>query len=104
MMQEMETRARDLGQHTLALGAAEEAEPFYLSCGFHANLFIQLPEPDSVERLEALNEGYEIVWKAEQEGQSKLMLQTPEIDKALQGKYNQAFPNCYTQYVFIKHI
>lgn len=104
MMQEVEKRSRELGQDTLILGSLEEAESFYLSCGFQPNLFIQLSEPDSVERLEALNEGYEVVWKAEQEGFSKLMLRTPEIDRALQEKYNRAFPNCYTQYVFIKFL
>ena len=104
MMEEVETRARELGQNTLILGALEEAEPFYLSCGFQPHLFIQLPEPDSVGRLETLKERYEIVWKAEQEGWSKLMLRTPKIDKRLQEKYGQMFPNSYTQYVFIKRI
>ncbi len=104
MMRELETHAKALGQNTLILGALEEAEFFYLNCGYQPNLFIQLHEPDSVGRLEALNEGYEIAWKAEQNGKSKLMLQMAGIDKGLQKKYNQAFPNCYTQYVFIKHI
>ena len=104
MIREVETRAKEIGQSTLILGAAEEAEPFYLSCGFQPNLFIQLPEPDSVGRLESLNEVYEIAWKAEQEGWSRLMLRTPEIAKPLQQKYEQEFPTCYTQYVFIKHL
>ena len=104
MMQEVEIRARELDQNTLILGAREEAEPFYLSCGFQPNLFIQLPEANSVERLESLNEKYEVVWQAEQDDWSRLMLRTPVIDKNLQRKYDQEFPNCYIQYVFIKHI
>lgn len=104
MMREVETRAKEIGQKTLILGAVEEAEPFYLSCGFQPNLFVQLPEPDSAGRLESLNEAYSIAWKAEQEGWSKLLLRTPEIDRGLQKKYEQVFPNCSTQYVFTKHI
>ena len=104
MMKVVETRAREMGQNTLILGAREEAEPFYLSCGFQPNLFIQLPESDSVERLKALNEQYKVIWESQQEGWSRLMLRTPQIDKALQRRYEQEFPACYTQYVFIKHI
>jgi len=104
MMQEVETRAKEIGQNTLVLGAVEEAEPFYLSCGFQPNLFIQLPELGGVERLESMNEEYDVIWKAEREGWSRLMLRTPGIDKGLQRKYDQAFPNCSTQYVFTKHV
>lgn len=104
MMQEVETRAKEIGQNTLILGAVAEAEPFYLSCGFQPNLFIQLPEPGAVERLESMNEEYDVIWKAEQEGWSRLMLRTPGIDKGLQRKYDQGFPNCSTQYVFTKHV
>jgi hypothetical protein len=104
MMREVESRAKELDQHTLVLGAAEEAEPFYLSCGFQPNLFIQLPEPNLVERLESLNEEYDAIWKAEQGGWSRLMLQTSEIDKGLQRKCEQEFPTCHAGYVFIKHM
>ena len=104
MMQEVETRAKALEQHTLILGAREEAEPFYLSCGFRPNLFIQLPESDAVARLKTLNEQYEVEWEEEREGWSRLMLRTPQIDKPLQRKYKQVFPGCFTQYVFIKQV
>jgi GNAT superfamily N-acetyltransferase len=104
MMREVETQAKALGQHTLILGAREEAEPFYLSCGFRPNLFIQLPEPEAVARLKALNEQYEVEWEEEREGWSKLMLRTPQIDKPLQRTYEQVFPGCFTQYVFIKQV
>jgi len=104
MMRELESQAKALRQDTILLGALEEDELFYVRCGYQPNLFIQLHEPDSVERLEALNEGYAVVWKDERNGKSKLMLQMATIDKRLQKKYDQAFPNCYTQYVFIKHI
>jgi hypothetical protein len=32
------------------------------------------------------------------------MLQTPEIDRGLERKYEQEFPSCCTAYVLVKHI
>jgi GNAT superfamily N-acetyltransferase len=104
MMKEVERQAKRLGQTTLILGAREEAESFYLSCGFQPNLFIQLSEPGSVEKLKSLNKQYEVIWESEEGGWSKLMLRTPTIDKGLQREYDRRFPNCATQYVFIKQI
>ncbi len=104
MMRQLEANAKELGQDSLLLGAREEAAPFYVSCGFQPHLFIQLHEPDSLARLQALNEGYEIAWQSEENGKSKLMLRMARVDKDLQHKYEQTFPNCYTQYVFIKNI
>ena len=104
MMDEVVAAAKALGQTTLILGAREDAEPFYLSCGYEPNLFIQLHEPDRAEALKALNETYEVIWEREGDGWSRLMLRTPVIDKDLQHRYDRAFPNCHTLYVFIKHI
>lgn len=104
MMREVEHRAKETGRTTLILGGREEAESFYLSCGFQPNLFIQLPEPDSAERLRSLNQQYEVVWESQQDGWSRLMLRTPHIDKGLQQEYQLRFPGCSTQYVFVKHI
>ena len=104
MLEALEEAAKGAGRSTLILGARQEAEPFYLSCGFQPNLFIQLPEPDALERLKALNEGYEVLWEGQEEGSSKLMLRTPQISRSLQLKYEQTFPSCNTQYVFIKHL
>jgi len=104
MLAEVERQAKAMGQTTLLLGALEEAEDFYLSCGFQPFLFIQYPEPAQVNQLKALNTKYEVVWEAQEEGWSKLMLRTPQIDKALQVAYEREFPNCSTQTVFIKTI
>ena len=104
MMRELDAQAEHMGQHTLILGSLEDAEPFYLSCGFQPNLFIQLPESRAVTRLKALNDRYTVVWEAEQEGWSRLMLRTPQVDRSLQQKYAQHFPACSTQYVFIKKL
>jgi GNAT superfamily N-acetyltransferase len=104
MMKEVETRVKEMGQSTLILGALEEAEPFYLSCGFQPNLFIQLPEPNSVEKLKSLKQQYEVIWESQEDNYSRLMLRTPQIDKTLEKGYGEHFPGCVTQYVMIKHI
>jgi DNA-binding CsgD family transcriptional regulator/N-acetylglutamate synthase-like GNAT family acetyltransferase len=104
MLAEVERQAKALGQHTLILGALEEAEDFYLSCGYQPFLFIQYPEPAYVGQLKALNTKYVVAWEAQDEGWSKLMLRTPQIDRALQASYESTFPNCATQTVFIKEI
>jgi GNAT superfamily N-acetyltransferase len=77
MMREVEKQAKDIGQSTLILGSREEAEAFYLSCGFQPNLFVQLPVSGSAKKLRSLNEKYEVIWETQQEGWSKLMLHTP---------------------------
>ena len=104
MLAEVERQAKALGHTTLILGALEEAEDFYLSCGYQPFLFIQYPEPAFVGQLKALNTKYAVAWEAQEEGWSKLMLRTPQIDKALQAAYEREFPNCATQTVFIKEI
>ena len=104
MLAEVGRQAKALGQTTLLLGAFEEAEDFYLSCGFQPFLFVQYPEPAQVGQLKALNTKYAVAWEAQEEGWSKLMLRTPQIDKALQAAYESEFPNCNTQMVFIKTI
>ncbi|MCL5995793.1 MAG: GNAT family N-acetyltransferase [Chloroflexi bacterium] len=104
LLAEIERQASALGQHTLILGALEEAENFYLHCGYQPHLFVQYPEPAYVSQLKALNQHYAVAWEAQEDGWSKLMLRTPKIDKALQASYERQFPNCATQTVFIKTI
>jgi DNA-binding CsgD family transcriptional regulator/N-acetylglutamate synthase-like GNAT family acetyltransferase len=104
MLAEVERQAKALGQTTLILGALEEAEEFYLSCGYQPFLFIQYPEPAFVSQLKTLNTQYAVAWEAQDDGWSKLMLRTPQIDKVLQASYESTFPNCSTQTVFIKEI
>lgn len=104
MMREVEAQAVALDRHTLILAAREEAEPFYLSCGYRPNLFVQLPEGYAVARLKALQDTYGFVWEWEDSGASKLMLGLPQIDRPLQRRYEQAFPLCHTQVVFTKQV
>lgn len=105
MMNVLEVQSQQMGYTTLILGSAEEAEPFYLKCGFDAHLFVQMPEPVFVAQLKALNTAHAVVWEAQNDdGWSKLMLRTPKIDRDLQQRYEQVFPSCATQTVFIKQI
>jgi GNAT superfamily N-acetyltransferase len=104
MMQELEKQAKGMGQHTLILGALEDAEAFYLSCRFQPNLFIQVPGLNAGDQLQSLNVKYEVMGSWEQDGWSRLTLRTPTIDKGLQREYERRFPDCATQYVFMKHI
>lgn len=104
MLDEVERQAKVLRQSTLILGATEDAEPFYLACGFKPHLFVQFPEASYLPQLRALNRKYDIVWEAQDGGWSRLMLRTPAIDKTLQHAYESQFPNCATQTVFIKEI
>ncbi len=104
MLAEVERQSRALGQTTLLLGSLEEAESFYLDCGFQPNLFIQYAGAGGLEALKPLRGEYAIAWQAEDGGWARLMLRTPQIDKALQHAYEETFPGCYTQYVFIKNL
>jgi GNAT superfamily N-acetyltransferase len=104
MMQRIEAEARKLNQTTLILGARQEAEEFFLHCGFRPNLFIQLPEMGQVARLKHLNHQYPVIWESEEGKWTRLMLATPQVDRNLQAAYENQLPNCHTQYVFIKEI
>jgi predicted N-acetyltransferase YhbS len=104
MMQREEEEAKKIGQNTLILGSRQEAEGFYLKCGFRPNLFIQFPGAGQAERLKRLNEKYLVIWEAEEGEWTRLMLATPQVDRQLQTAYETQFPECYTQYVFIKEI
>jgi DNA-binding CsgD family transcriptional regulator len=67
-------------------------------------LFVQYPEAVFVGQLRALNTKYAVAWEAQEEGWSKLMLRTPQIDRVLQAAYECEFPACSTQTVFIKEL
>jgi GNAT superfamily N-acetyltransferase len=104
MMDEIEKQTGETGRHTLILAAREDAEPFYLACGYQPHLFVQYPEAGYLPQLRALNRTYDIAWEGQDGGWSRLMLRTPAIDKTLQHAYESQFPNCATQTVFIKQV
>jgi predicted N-acetyltransferase YhbS len=104
MMQHIEEEAKKLNQTTLILGALQNAESFYIRCGYRPNLFIQFAEMGQLERLKQLNPQYQVVWEAEEGKWTRLMLATPQVDRNLQAAYDKQFPGCFTQYVFIKEI
>lgn len=104
LMKEIEERSRRMNYNALVLGARQEAEQFYLSCSFIPQLFIQAKVPTTLEQLRSLNEKYPEAGSSESEGWVRLMLKTPTIDHELQLKYDEQFPGCSTQTVFIKKI
>jgi GNAT superfamily N-acetyltransferase len=104
MMDRIEGEAQKLGQTTLILGSRQEAEGFYLRCGFRPNLFIQLAQAGRLEQLKRHNHRYPVIWEMEDSTDTRLMLATPQVDKDLQASYEEHFPGCNTQYVFIKEI
>lgn len=104
MMFLLEISALANGVHTLALGAVQSAEGFYIKCGFTPFLFIQTTPPHSLEAMQALNTKYREVWSYDDGIDIRLMLETGGIDRELQHAYDMAFPGCSTQTVFIKII
>jgi GNAT superfamily N-acetyltransferase len=104
LLSELEHRAAKLGFHHLGLGAREEAEGFYLKCGYTPFLFIQARKPVTLNELRAINTKYDEVWSYEDDTDVRLMLMTPIIDKNLQHIYDSAFPGCSTQTTFDKRV
>ncbi len=102
MMEREEAAGLALGYHAFILGARQDAEPFYLSCGYTPNLFIQVFAPGKLEEMKRLNPGYPVIWEDDSEGLSKLMIRPPAIDRELQAAYDRVYPGCGTQYVFTK--
>lgn len=89
---------------TLILGAVEDAEGFYIKCGFSPFLFVQTKPPYTLADLQALNLRYPEVWSYDDGTDIRVMLDTRGIDRELQRSYEAAFPGCSTQTVFIKRI
>jgi GNAT superfamily N-acetyltransferase len=104
LLKELEKRAAVKGHHFLVLGALEEAEGFYLKCGYVPHLFVQAKPPLTLEKLRSFNEKYEEAWTYDDGTDIRLCLATKGIDRELQHKYNQTFPECSTQTLFTKWV
>lgn len=104
LLDELERRARARGVHMLTLGAVESAEDFYLKCGYAPLLFVQTKPPHTLEALRALSAGCREAWSFDDGADIRLMLITDGIDRNLQHRYDEAFPGCSTQTVFVKGI
>ncbi|MEJ6952300.1 hypothetical protein [Natronospora cellulosivora (SeqCode)] len=92
----------DKGFKVLALGTGgglkiSPAERFYLSCAFVPNLFVQAKTPTTLDKLRSLNKKYDEIWGYTGEEDIRLMLYTPVIDKELEEKYKNSYPDCNTQ-------
>jgi len=104
LLHELENRCLKLGIGFLCLGALEEAEEFYLKCGYQPNLLIQAKKPVTLDELRRENAVYAEEWTFEDEVDVRLCLRTPAIDKQLQRHYNESFPGCSTQTFFVKSL
>jgi AraC-like DNA-binding protein/N-acetylglutamate synthase-like GNAT family acetyltransferase len=102
LITELASRVKEHGHPIIALGARQEAEGFYLSCGFTPTLFLQ-SKKHSLAELRAVNRSYDELWgvEADSGGWAKLMLKTPVIDEELKRRYDQLFEDCVPQTVFL---
>ena len=105
LMNELVKQVKESGRHTIALGALEESEDFYIKCGFSPNLFLQ-SKKHTLDELRALNTEYKEIWglESDENGWCKLMLKTPAIDHALQQKYDETFDDCVPQTIFLMNV
>ena len=99
---ELEKRVMDRGHHFIVLGALEAAEGFYLKCGYTPHLFIQGKRPLTLEKLRTLNDRYDEAWSYDNGTDIRLCIDTRGIDRELQHKYDETFPECSTQTLFTK--
>lgn len=99
---ELENRARALRYDSLSLGSAEGAETFYVNLGYTGTLLIQ-SELYDIDTLKSLNTEYEVVFARVYEGSvNQLCLRVPNIDRALQRKYEEGLPGYGTLMMFKK--
>ena len=104
LLHELEDRCRKRGIDFLCLGSREEAEGFYLKCGYQPNLLIQAKKPVTLDELRRENAVYAEEWTFEDEVDVRLCLRTPAIDKQLERHYDETFPGCSTQTFFVKSL
>jgi GNAT superfamily N-acetyltransferase len=104
LIKELEKRVLARGHHFIVIGALEAAEGFYLKCGYTPHLFIQSRPPLTLENLRLLNDRYDEAWSYDDGTDIRLCIQTKGIDRELQHKYDEAFPDCSTQTLFTKYI
>lgn len=104
----LEEAARDTGQSRLLLGAREEAEAFYLRCGFEPLLFVQVDGGDSARRLDGFLGGESasraVVWKDLRAGLSKAVLLVGHLDTHLQKRVESELSGSNVGYLFTKEI
>lgn len=102
LMLEAERRVKALGYHSIVLGSVEGAEGFYEKLGYKGSLLIQ-SEIHSIDELKSFNKKYEVIYTNVYEGTvNQVCLRLPFVDREFQRKYEEAFPECYTQMVFGK--
>jgi AraC-like DNA-binding protein/GNAT superfamily N-acetyltransferase len=104
LVKEMEKRAKALGYSLLAAGAMPEEESLWQECGYTGLLLIQ-SEKNRVEELRALNPGLKEINARVYDGNvNQLFLEIPAPDRALEKKYEEAFPDCNTIMVYTRRV
>jgi len=104
LLAELEKRVLARGHHFIVIGALEAAEGFYLKCGYTPHLFIQSRPPLTLENLRLLNDRYDEAWSYDDGTDIRLCIATKGIDRELQRKYDETFPDCSTQTLFTKYV
>ncbi len=108
LLSKLETKARETNQHTLLLGAREEAELFYVKNNYQPKLFIQLTGNDSEIKLDKLLQGlpekYIVSWKNYSNNTAKAIILTKTLDKILLSLIREKLKGVHTQYLFSKQI
>lgn len=104
LLTELEKRALARGHHFIVIGALEAAEGFYLKCGYTPHLFVQSRPPLTLENLRLLNDRYDEAWSYDDGTDIRLCIATKGIDRELQHKYDETFPDCSTQTLFTKYV
>ena len=83
LLAEAERRARQRGKVRLLLGAADDAEPFYLKCGFTPRLHVDITGEESAATLQSLLAerlaAYNVLWSDQGEQLSKAILDVPGL-------------------------
>jgi len=102
LMSEIESRIKNMGCTSIALGSLESAEGFYKKMGYSGSLLVQ-SEKTSIDELLSLNKTYNVAWTNIYEGKiNQICLSLSQPDRTLQRKYEETFDECYTQMVFQK--
>jgi GNAT superfamily N-acetyltransferase len=101
----VEVETPRVGLSTVMLGASEDAEPFYLRCGYKPLLFIYAALEQEAVDLDALLRGFPVVWREESQQAVKAIIDQGWLDKDLQNRLEARLPaGSSTQFLFIKHL
>ena len=107
LLNEIEKRAKKYDKNNILLGSLETAEKFYIKHNYKPMLFIQLKGPNKLNELKSFaienSQENRITWESTDSEFSKIVIDTPNVDKILQYKANR-LSGVHTQYLFSKKL